>query len=70
MKKQSVYTHQIDRDIGAFCEDALSETDVAFAQEDWVIVCKIDELMADLIGSMRNQSADENRRRKIGSQLI
>ena len=70
MEKQSVYTHQIDHDIGAFCEDALSETDVASAQENLVIVCKADELVADLIDSMRNLYADKNRRRKIASQLV
>ena len=70
MKKQSVYTHQIDHDIGAFCEEALSATDVASVQKDWAIVCKADELVADLIGSMRNLSADENRRREIASQLV
>jgi hypothetical protein len=70
MKRQSVYTHRIDQDIGAFCEDALAESDAASAQEDSASACKIDELVADLIGSMKNLSADENRRRKIASQLV
>ncbi len=70
MKKHSVYTYQIDQDIGAFCEDALTETDAASAQEDLAFACKADELVADLIGSMRNLPADENRCRKIASQLV
>ncbi|MBX9431288.1 hypothetical protein KY487_18715 [Ralstonia pseudosolanacearum] len=71
MKKQSVYTHRICDDVGAFHEDALSFADAAATPspiQDYESM--VSEIMESIIEGMKRMATDESRRREIAKLLV
>ncbi|WP_312164952.1 hypothetical protein [Massilia timonae] len=68
MAKPDVYTLSNTEDIGAFHEDALSADD--FGETSGASVAASDDMIADLLDSMRRLSICPARRKEIGSQLL
>jgi hypothetical protein len=67
MAKPDVYTLSNTEDIGAFHEDALSADD--FGETSGASVAS-DDMIADLLDSMRRLSICPARQKEIGSQLL